>query len=130
MRRRILIGLAALAVEFAILITLAVLLGAIEAAILVGSGETELRGQVEEANRALHPLILIVSIAITHRLFRPWRPKPAGPWRIAERAGSKELCECGHQRSDHLDTVGFGHGRCGVCRQCVNFTWTGVVYTS
>jgi hypothetical protein len=33
-----------------------------------------------------------------------------------------ELCNCGHQRSTHLDHFDIGHGQCTKCN-CRKFTW-------
>jgi len=37
-----------------------------------------------------------------------------------------ELCYCGHFRSEHYDTIAFGHGPCGDC-SCKKFTWKAMV---
>jgi hypothetical protein len=33
-----------------------------------------------------------------------------------------EMCSCGHPRSEHKDTLAYGHGGCGQC-DCEQFTW-------
>ena len=38
-----------------------------------------------------------------------------------------ERCRCGDLRSDHFDTLAFGHGPCSACRVCSKFTWVGFV---
>ncbi len=38
-----------------------------------------------------------------------------------------EDCACGHRRSDHFDTLAFGHGNCSICGDCQKFTWTAFV---
>jgi len=38
-----------------------------------------------------------------------------------------ERCTCQHLRSDHFDSVAYGHGPCAVCRTCKQFTWAGMV---
>jgi hypothetical protein len=37
-----------------------------------------------------------------------------------------ELCHCGHLRSEHTDTISFGHGMCERC-PCLKFTWFAMV---
>ncbi len=37
-----------------------------------------------------------------------------------------ELCDCGHFRSEHHDTIAYGHGACAHC-DCGKYTWTAFV---
>ncbi len=41
------------------------------------------------------------------------------------RRANDEWCTCAHRRSDHEDTLSWGHGDCLVenC-ECMKFTWT------
>ena len=45
-----------------------------------------------------------------------------------------ELCRCGHFRSQHVDTVAFGHGMCIACTEsnarlaCGRFSWMSFVF--
>lgn len=36
-----------------------------------------------------------------------------------------EMCDCGLKRSDHADTVAFGHG---ASARCSKFTWAAMVF--
>ena len=44
-----------------------------------------------------------------------------------------EQCKCGHWRTDHADTVSYGHGACHsgeksvLACSCKQFTWIGFV---
>ena len=37
-----------------------------------------------------------------------------------------EKCSCGDLRSEHRDTVAYGHGPCSLCG-CTKFTWVGFI---
>jgi len=43
---------------------------------------------------------------------------------------TNERCDCTHKRTDHLDTVSFGHGRCAVddCA-CQKFSWASCIFS-
>lgn len=38
-----------------------------------------------------------------------------------------EVCTCGHLRSEHSDTIAFGHGNCGHCF-CQKYTWKALLF--
>ena len=62
-----------------------------------------------------------------HRLIRDvyCNAKPIDGKRVVD-----EMCECGHRRSVHEDSLGgaaLGHGACINC-DCPQFTWTGLIY--
>ncbi len=40
-----------------------------------------------------------------------------------------EKCQCGAMRSDHNDTVAYGHGSCPAF-SCEKFTWADFVFAS
>ena len=55
-----------------------------------------------------------------------------------EETAIDEKCSCGHLRSEHHDTLSYGHGPCAmavspdgsaIC-DCQQFTWTGHVFAS
>jgi hypothetical protein len=53
----------------------------------------------------------------------------ANPFPVTMANGEKvvgELCYCGHFRSEHHDTIAFGHGDCTHCA-CLKFTWKAMV---
>ncbi len=54
----------------------------------------------------------------------------ANPFPVVLADGRKivgELCTCGHFRSEHYDTLAFGHGECDQCK-CPKYTWTAMVF--
>jgi hypothetical protein len=53
------------------------------------------------------------------------------PFPYTDRQGRQvidETCACGHRRSDHFDTVAYGHAQCSICGECEKYTWMGFVY--
>jgi hypothetical protein len=55
------------------------------------------------------------------------QPKPF-PWLTSNgKLIIGELCHCGHFRSEHHDTIAYGHGKCGQCK-CVKYTWKAMVF--
>jgi hypothetical protein len=63
---------------------------------------------------------------MTHTVGSPF------PRHLNGRYITDEVCQCGHLRSLHDDTVGYGHGSCtmhaGSC-QCTKFSWARFVYS-
>jgi hypothetical protein len=47
------------------------------------------------------------------------------PHLLRDRLVIDELCACGRRRSEHADTLAWGHGAAEGCRK---FTWIGFIY--